>query len=207
MAECPTGEYAAEIVTPGGLTVASPTEDRSGTLGGALDWSGSEYKFADWNQLTVTLMGRLELAWTKYKSWPATAKVPVDTYNGLVDRLNAIRDRYARVRKPWRMEGSAFDAFGSGGWNWGIVLPDIAFDATDEIGALVAICVDAQCLRQEIDKTLADAGGEPATPGAGHDPADKRGGLGVVGTVAAITVATAFIGGIVLAGRKLSARS
>lgn len=200
MAECPSGRYAEEIVTASGLTVASPTDDTTGLLGGALDWSGSESKFAEWDALTVALVGRLESTWMRFTTWPATSKFDVATYNDFVERINSIRDRYSKVRKPWTSSASAV---GNPAWYWGITTPDVAWDASDEIGILVQVCIDAQCLREQLDKALVDMGANPPTPGSGHLPGDKREGLGVVGTIATVAIGGSIIAGTILLARKV----
>lgn len=143
MAECPSGRYASEIVTAGGLTLAKPTGDDS-----LLDWSGSEWDFAEWNALAVTLIGRLEGAWTRLKGWPATGRMPVAEYNALAEDLNDVRTRYARVRKPWTSDASAWGTLANA---WGVVTPDFAFDATSEVATLTGIITDAQCLRERVE--------------------------------------------------------
>lgn len=197
MAECPSGRYLDEIVTSGGLTLEHPTEDHSGALGGMLDWSGSEYKFADWDELVKTIMGRLERSWVFYATWPTT---PASAeYNAMVTELNDLRARYAAVRKPWTTDASAV---GTTSYYWGIVLPNVAFDATDEIGALTGIAVDAQCLRQRIDEALAAAGGNPVTPGnTAHKPAPRS--MSIIGTIGLIAASGAIAAGVLYAVRKI----
>lgn len=196
MAECPSGRYLAEIVTPGGLTLERPTTDDSGMLGGLLDWSASELKFADWDTLTKTLIGRLERSWLAFSRWPTSPGMP--EYNGYVAELNSIRKRYSEIRKPWVNDSSAV---GTTGYTWGITLPEIAFDATEEIGALTAICVDAQCLRQRLDEALESAGGNPVTPGAtAHKPAAS---MGILGTIALVVGGGAVATGLIILARKV----
>lgn len=197
--ECPSGRYLTEIVTPGGLTLDHPTEDRSGLLGGALDWSASEYKFADWNQLTVTLIGRLELSWLRFKSWPPLQSMAADEYNLYAEALNSIRRRYFEIRKPWVNSSSAGGSFG---YTWGITLPEIGYDNTEEIGALVSICVDSQCLRQQLDQQLLASGADAPLPGeTGHRPSTE--GMSLLGTIALGAGAAAVIAGAVVVARKI----
>lgn len=181
MAECPSGKYLKEIVTTGGLTPQSPLKS------GMIDWSGSEFDFAEWDSLAVSLMARTESAWRRLKSAPAIDSMPKDEYDTLVEGVNDIRSRYARMRKPWTTDASAV---GTIGWSWGITLPDMAFDATDEIGAMVALVVDMQCLRQRVDEKIAMYGGSPDLPSGTHaDPAsattlmEKLGYVTVAGIV------------------------
>lgn len=201
MVDCPSGKYLAEIkATAGGLTLERPTEDTSGLLGGALDWSGSEYKFADWNELAIAILGRMERSWMQLKTFPGTAKMPAEQYNAFVDELNDVRGRFARLRKPWTTDASAY---GTLGWYWGIVAPDAAWDATEEIAATTSIVIDAQCLRQRIDQALEDMGGNPVTPGStAHSPSGAS--LGILGTIALVAVGGGLVVGTVMLGRRLS---
>lgn len=194
--DCPSGKYLAEIVTTSGLTPAHPTEEQ----GSLVDWSGSESKFAEWDALTQTLIGRLEQAWMEFKVWPATQRMPTAQYTILQDEMNAIRERYSRVRKPWTTDSSAF---GTTGWHWGLTLPHIAWDASEEIGSLVGLVIDAQCLRQRLHVLLAESGGNPTTPGGGSTKA-KAEGLGILGTLTLATVSATSVWGIIWITRKLA---
>lgn len=197
--ECPTGRYADEIVTAGGLTLKNPTTVDRG-LGGALDWSGSELDFAEWDALAMVLAGRREHAWRKLKECPGTASMPPEEYNALVGPLNDVRDRYARIRKPWT---SGESAYGTTGWTWGISLPDFAvFDASQEIGLLTGLIVDSQCLRQKIDAAITKMGCSPDSPGdTGHAPPSE--GLGFIGKIGLVAGAIAIPVGVVLIVRKV----
>lgn len=201
MAECPSGKYLSEIVTASGLTPAHPLEDADSTLlvpHSLMDWSGSEFDYQEWHSLSSAFVGRLEQAWMELKVWPATARMPVSQYNALVDEINAIRQRYAKLRSPWSSEGSAFDTLA---WHWGIAHPTIKWDSTEEIMLAVALCVDAQCLRQRINEILASTGGNPTTPGdTAHTPSDD--GLGILGTTALVLGCTALVGGVIYFARK-----
>lgn len=195
---CPSGKYLDEIVTVNGLTLERPTEDEgSGTLG-LLDWSGSEFKFAEWDMLAQTLIGRLEQAWMEFKVWPGTARMPVPEYNTLVDELNGIRERYARIRKPWSTTASAFDTTG---WYWGIPIPEVAWDASEEIANVVGLISDAQCLRQRLHELLASSGGNPTLPG---DTAHKPAKLGILGTIALVTVSAVGVAGTIWLTKRLA---
>lgn len=198
--ECPSGKYLEEIVTVNGLTIERPTEDEGSNTLGLLDWSGSESKFAEWDALAQTLIGRLEQAWMEFKVWPATARMPVAEYNALVDELNSIRERYSRVRKPWSTDSSAY---GTTGWYWGIPLPNIAWDASEEIASVVGLIIDAQCLRQRLHELLAGSGGNPTLPGStAHKAAGD--GLGILGTAALVVVSAASVWGAIWVTRKLA---
>ena len=197
--ECPSGKYAAELVTASGLSIAHPTEDPGSTLGAPhslIDWSGSEGDFAEWHALAEALMGRLERAWVLYKTWPGTQHVDVGTYNAFVEKLNDARTRYAAIRLPWRSAGSAADK----GWTW-YVGPDFAWDATDDIAKTTQLLIDVQCLRQRLDDALAAMGGSPERPGAGHKPTPE--GLSLLGTIALGVGATALIVGTYSIARKV----
>ena len=181
MSECPSGRYLDEIRTASGLTVKKPLTSSSELL---WDWSGSEQDFSDWDALALQLFARLEHAWLLYKTFPGTQSVSADRYNGYVEALNGVRQRYAEVRKPWTSEASAV---GTTGWAWGITLPDVKFDATEDITALVSIIVDAQCLRQRLDEDLKAMGGRPDAPAdTGFDKPQK---LPLLGAVAYVGVA------------------
>ncbi len=190
--ECPTGRYASEIVTASGLTLKNPTA----VSGSVLDWSGSEQDFEAWDALAIVLIGRLELAWRELKSCPGAASMDVARYNGLVERLNTVREAYAAIRKPWHSE---FSAKGTTGWTWGVSTPDFAFDASGDIGKTTGVIVDAQCLRQRIDEAIVELGCTPNMPGdTGHAPA-----LGILGTIALGLGAVAIVGGTLLVARKV----
>jgi len=202
MSECPSGRYADEIVTVSGLTPKHPLEDHDSTLGipaSLLDWSGSEMDYAQWDALAVALVGRLERAWMMLKSWPSTERMPASEYNALVERITKIRDGYSRLRKPWVNESSAVGTFG---WSWGITLPNLAWDASEEIGRMVQLIIDAQCLRQRVDEIYDASGGNPDAPGnTGHKPA--REGVGILGTILAVGVGAGVVTGAVILARRI----
>lgn len=191
--ECPSGKYLDEIVTVGGLTPENPISKSE-----LIDWSGSESKFAEWDALAQTLIGRLEQAWMEYKVWPATARAPVDEYNAFAEEMSSVRERYSKIRKPWSTDASAV---GTTGWYWGIPLPHIAWDASEEIGLIVGIVTDAQCLRQRIHQALTVSGGNPTLPGK---TAHKADGLGILGTLALVTVSAVGVYGVIWITRKLA---
>lgn len=196
--ECPTGRYASEIVTAGGLTLAKPVAKP----GSIIDWSGSEWDFAEWHALGAALLGRLEQAWRNYMACPGTKSFDVTTHNGFVERINDVRDRWARLRIPWRGPESAF---GTTGWTWGIALPDLAWDATDEIGIATGLIVDAQCLRQRLDEATESMGCSIDGPGGtAHDPATE--GLGILGTALLVGTGAIVVGGSIFLARTLAKR-
>lgn len=201
-AKCPSGDYLKEIVTVGGLTPAHPLEDPGSTLGAPhslLDWSGSEIDYADWDALAIALIGRLEKSWMKFKAWPSTARMSMEEYRPLETAMNEIRDRYARMRKPWTTDASAF---GTLGWSWGVTQPAVSWDASDEIATMVHIIIDAQCLRQRLDEMLAKSGGSPDLPGdTAHKPAPE--GMSMLGTAALIASAIGIVVGVPLIIRKV----
>lgn len=202
--ECPTGRYLSEIVTASGLTPKHPLEDPGSSLGvphSLWDWSGSEHDYAEWDALAITLIGRLERAWLLLKAWPGTERISVEDYDALVVKLNDVRERYWRMRSAW---SSAASAGGSSGWVWGgpIAMPDVAWDASDDVSKMVGIIVDAQCLRQRIDDTLASSGGKPERPGdTGHKAASE--GMGIIGTAATVAVGLLVIGGGVYLAKRI----
>lgn len=204
MAEtCPSGLYAAELVTAGGLTIAHPLEDPGATLDvphSIIDWSGSEIDFAEWDALGGAIIGRLEKSWRLLKDWPKSASMPAGEWNDYVTRLNDVRERYSKIRKPWRGGGSSADP----AWAWGYGGPDFAFDATDDIALLTQVITDAQCLREQIDNALARLGGTPERPGAGHTPAPE--GLGLLGTALLVTGSIAIVGGAIWIATKVTQR-
>ena len=171
MADCPTGRYLTEIVTAGGLTLDHPTEDTTTTLGvphSIVDWSGSEWDYAEWDALALISRGRLEKAWKDLKEWPGIEKMPAAEYNALAEALTIVRQRYFDLRSPWTNNS---DKIGGIGWTWGFDNPTITWDAAPEIGVMTGLIVDMQCLRQRIDETLGAYGGAPDTPGdTGHKP-------------------------------------
>jgi hypothetical protein len=205
MAECPSGRYLSEIVTAGGLTPAHPLETPESTLGvnhSLLDWSGSENDYAQWSALAGTLLGRLELAWTEFKAWPTTARMSMEEYRPLETEMNGLRDRWSRMRIPWTTDASAF---GTLGWSWGITLPEVSWDSSDEVAQLVQIIVDAQCLRQRLNERLAADGGNPTLPGdTAHTP--SSGGLGILGTIALVAAAGGIVYGGITLVRKFAPR-
>lgn len=193
---CPSGLYLSEIVTGSGLTPQNPTK----SAGQLVDWSGSESDYAEWDALATTMIGRLERSWLDFKTWPATARYPTELYNGFVNELNAVREGYARLRKPWTNSSSAF---GDLGWYWGIAIPSMAWDSTTEVGQLVQIILDAQCLRQRLDGALAEMRGSPATPANIGKPKVELGILGAIGYAAA---GTAVLAGFYFAARAIGGR-
>lgn len=192
----------SEIVTATGLTPKHPLEDSDSTLGipnSLLDWSGSENDYASWDSLAIALIGRLERAWVLLKAWPSIEHMPVVDYNNLVERLNDVRTRYFKLRRPWTAGSTEFAQ--SIGFTWGDSLPGFAWDSSEEVTHLVSIIVDSQCLRQRIDETLAAAGGKPETPGdTGHKPNAE--GLGLIGTVGVLALGATVITGATLLARK-----
>lgn len=124
------------------------------------------------------------------KTWPQTARMPAQQWNGYVEELTAVRKGYSELRLPWRGPGSAADK----AWTW-YGGPDFAVDATDEIARTVQLLIDAQCLRQRLDEALTAEGGTPITPGStAHAPED---GLGILGTIALVGGAVAIGGGAI----------
>lgn len=199
--QCPSDAYAAELVTASGLTIAHPLEDPGTTAGvphSIIDWSGSEVDYAEWDALTAARIGDLEHAWRLLKDWPKTASMPAATYDGFVERLNAIRERYANMRKPWRSPASSADT----DYAWGLSLPELAFDATDEIAQIAQLALDTQCLRENINDALAAMGGTPVLPGAGHTPAGE--GLGLLGTALLVSASVLIVGGAIWGATKIA---
>lgn len=181
MTACPSGRYLTEIRTASGLTVERPTTSEEALV---WDWSGSEQDYADWDVLAISLISRLERAWVYYKSFPGTATAPVAEYNNLVDQLNSVRERYAKMRRPWTTDSSAF---GTTGYTWGITLPEVSWDTSDEIDGMVSLIVDAQCLRQRLDESLTRMGGNPdGPPDINKKSPNTMPLLGKIGYVAAV---------------------
>lgn len=200
MAECPSGRYLDELVTASGLTVKSPTTSSEAVL---WDWSGSESDYADWDSLANTLLARLERTWLQFKAWPGTSTMSTDAWNALVEQLNSVRQRYAKLRKPWTSSASAW---GTTEWTWGIAVPDVAWDATSDITALVGLLVDAQCLRQRLDETLTSLGGTPDLPSdTGHVAPTPvaPGSMGVLAKLGLAVGGIAVITGAIALARKV----
>jgi hypothetical protein len=190
--ECPSGKYLEELVTANGRTIKHPLEDPGTTLGvphSIIDWSGSEYDYADWHALLAAIVGRLEKAWVLLKTWPRTSTMPAAKWNALVERLNDVRKRYGDLRLPWKGPGSSADP----AWAWGYHGPDFAFDASEEVGRAVQLLIDAQCLRQTFDSDLAALGGAPERPGTAHAPAPE--GLSLIETAGLVGGAILLVGG------------
>lgn len=203
MAECPSGLYSAELATASGLTVKSPTTTADSVL---WDWSGSERDYADWDSLANTLLARMEHAWLEFKAWPGTASLPAEQWNVFVSDLNSIRVRYAKLRKPWTSSASAW---GTTEWTWGVAVPDAAWDATEEITALVGLLVDAQCLRQRLNEELARTGGAPVLPADTGFVAPTEIAPGAMGFLAKLGLAAggiAVVVGAVMLARKLGSK-
>ena len=185
---CPGGRYLAEIVTANGLTSEHPTTE-SNTL---FDWSRGESDYAQWASLGNAVLGSLEKSWVLLSAWPGTKGMPASEYNALTSSLVDIRSRYAAMRKPWTSNA------GSSEWRWG----DAADSSAVEITAMTRVVIDAQCLRQRIDETLAAYGGKPDPPGdTAHKP--PKGGLGILGTLALVVGSGTIATGAILLARKI----